>query len=323
MEAMRSSPSFGLAAIALVAGMVGVAATECSSTPVSTGPGGAGDAIDAGVPVGGPCQSSSDCPAGAQCSNAVYAQGNPIYPTPICLSTCTPAPASEGIAECGARVVPGEGLCQPPSGSGPALCLPLCEVTPSGVIVGCQGANDVCQLLGPSGSDGAGWCLPGCTADSQCPPGLKCDPVLASCVSIPLMTTLPIGAPCSLATNPPPCNCIGVASADGGAAARGYCTAACVTGVSACPSPPADGGAISDGGDAGASAGAPWVCSAGVNQVTQIDGGGIFTTQAPGLYGFCAEPCNADADCAQIHGHCSQGDPAAPAGFTGTCSPES
>jgi hypothetical protein len=66
-------------------------------------------------------------------------------------------------------------------------------------------------------------------------------------------------------------------------------------------------------------AGVPWVCSAGVNLVTDEDGGVLFTTQPPGLFGFCAPPCRTNDDCASFAGHCSQGDPAAPAGFTGTC----
>jgi hypothetical protein len=265
--------------------------------------------------VGARCESSSDCPAGDQCSNAVYGSGNPIYPTAICLGACTPSTSSAaGLAVCGAASFPGAGLCQPvfEDGGSSGLCLPFCTVTPSGAVVGCA-ANDVCQVLGAAGANGAGWCQPGCTADSQCPAGSACDPLLAACDAIPLAPTLPIGAVCSLTASTPPCNCVGAPSAS-----DGYCTAACVTGTGVCPSPPSDAGAGGDGG-APSSGQAPWVCSAGLNFVTGADGGALFGAQPPGLLGFCAPACNSDPDCAAIQGHCAKGDPAAPAGFKGTC----
>ena len=318
---MRSIPSFALAAFAAIVTGVGLGAglgtAGCSSSTSGTAPfdaGGSGTAPpDGGPPVGAVCASDSDCPGG-QCSNTVFSAGNPIYPTPVCLASC---PAASSIVGCGGQTLPGAGLCQPPAASGsPGLCLPYCEVTPSGAAVGCA-ANDACQLLGSNGPNGAGWCQPGCTTNSQCPAGSVCDPLLAACDANPLRPTLPIGAVCSLTANPPPCNCVGTATGT-----QGYCTAACVTGGTVCPTPPADGGAgaAPDGGEAGAPAGsAPWVCSAGLNFVAGADGGAIFAAQPPGLFGFCAPACNADADCASIQGRCAKPDPAAPAGFTGTC----
>jgi hypothetical protein len=316
--------SFGLAAFAAVAclraGAFGSALLGCSSSTAGAADAGAPPETsggDAGAPVGAQCASSSDCPSGEQCSNAVYSAGNPIYPTPICVAPCTAqASTSQGLASCGSASLPGAGLCEPPSGGGAGLCLPYCQVTPSGTVVGCQ-ANDVCQVLGSNGPEGAGWCQPGCTASTQCPSGSVCDPLLAACVANPLVATLSIGAVCSLTANPAPCNCVGTQTAT-----EGYCTAACVTGATVCASPPLDGGAgpAADGGDAGAPAGeVPWVCTAGLNFVTDADGGAIFKVQPPGLFGFCAPSCNTDADCTSIKGHCTSGDPAAAAGFTGTC----
>ncbi|MGO8994870.1 MAG: hypothetical protein ACLQVI_16265 [Polyangiaceae bacterium] len=323
---MSLSPQFGFAATGLILGIAGWAAVGCSSPTHGAGSdaGNSPPSEDAGALVGAPCETNADCPSGAECSNVVYGAATPLYPTAICVAPCSPPPASEGIGACGGDSVPGAGLCQPASGSIPALCVPFCEVTSAGTVAGCE-ADDVCQLLGSDGTDGAGWCQPGCTANSQCPSGTQCDPLLAACVTTPLATSLPIGAPCSLVANPAPCNCVGIANEDGGAA-EGYCTAACVTGASVCPSAPSSGSGDSgaaalDGGDAGGGSPSPvpWVCSAELNLVTTEDGGIIFTTQPPGLYGFCTPPCNSNADCASFQGRCSQGDPAAPAGFTGTC----
>ena len=329
----------GLAALSVVAvggAAVGVGCSSSTPTPSGTSPTSSTSPTstttsittipDGGPPVGAACAKDTDCPASEKCSNDVYSGGNPIYPTPMCIAGCAPSTsADQGLAACGPSTLPGAGLCQPPSMSGETtgLCLPFCVVTPAGSATGCL-ANDVCEILGaisdpttPSQTDGAGWCLPGCTADSQCPAGSKCDPLEAACAKTPLVPTLPIGAKCDSSATTTQCNCV---SATG--QTSGYCTATCVTGVTKCPSPSADGGApeTGDAGDAGGPANeTPWVCSAQTNVTATLDGGLLFTTQPTGLYGLCAPACNTDADCASIGGHCSLGDPAAPSGYGGTC----
>jgi hypothetical protein len=320
-----------LSAVAIGGGVIGVGCSSSSgpSSGVpptgSTSPTSTSTSVtvteDAGPAVGAACAKDSDCPTAEKCSNDIYSGGNPIYPTAVCIAACTPpSDPSQGLGACGSASVPGAGICQPPgTAEGSGLCLPLCVVTPSGQITGCL-ANDVCEILGSipdsttaSQTDGAGWCLPGCTQDSQCPAGSTCDPLEGACVQTPITAVLPIGATCDSSSTTTQCNCVSSAGST-----QGYCTAVCVTGVSTCPGPPSDGGA--PGADAGASSSTtPWVCTGQTNVVAVLDGGLVFTTQPNGLYGLCAPACRTDTDCARVGGHCSQGDPAAPSGYSGTC----
>jgi hypothetical protein len=282
---------------------------------------------DASAPVGDPCGTDMDCTQPATCSSDTFANG-PYFPTPVCVSSCTPSSQPDEILVCG----DGTGVCQASSVSA-GTCFPVCFVTPDGQSSGCL-LNDVCQVIGstadpdnPDQTDLFGECQPGCTADSQCPSSSHCDPTYGSCDTTVTPPSLPFGAACdpSSSANPPPCACVGASGST-----TGFCTAYCTTG-NACPQPGAaseDGGAVeagandggaTDAGPTGAGASLPFVCSAQLGSLATIDAGIAFTTQPVGLQGLCFQACNTKADCAFLgSGATCTPDPAsAPA--TGIC----
>ena len=115
---MRFSAPLWLAGFAAALGVAAVPAGCSSSTTGGAASNDAGKVStpaseDAGTPVGAPCTTNADCPSGDECTTTVYAAGNPVYPTGVCVSTCTAADPSQGIAPCGGDSIPGEGLCEP------------------------------------------------------------------------------------------------------------------------------------------------------------------------------------------------------------------
>jgi hypothetical protein len=152
-------------------------------------------------------------------------------------------------------------------------CLPLCGFRADGSAPsGCVG-KDVCNALGYDGTQtppvGVGFCLGGCTQDTDCVAGEKCDLTTADCVKTVTPPTRAIGAACTSTDNPPACNCLYDQTSG-----MGFCTDACTVGGTQCP--------------------AGWFCEA--QEPTTLTGANDasvagFTTQNAGLGGSCVPSC--------------------------------
>jgi hypothetical protein len=271
------------------------------------------DAGSNGPGVGNACTTSGDCandagPAG-QCSSDNFFAAGPLFPTAVCLSKNCVVPSDPNeIGICGNNDLPG--LCQAGENGSPSVCFPLCLVSGAGAVSGCL-TNDACKVAGTTSdpttnaTELIGMCQPGCTADSQCPTGTKCDTYQSVCVATPTVFTTPFGSTCDPTTTTT-CLCIGTTGST-----TGFCSSQCVTGSGACPAAPAgDGGA--DGGAA-----LPYVCSAQLGGINAADAGFDLATQPNGLGGYCFQACNTAADCTLAGSVCNPDPAGAP--HTGIC----
>ncbi len=257
--------------------------------------------------VGRVCQSDDDCRAAngpgintCSLSEAIFLAV--VYPTPICLSTCTFV-NDNALHYCDGKDDPSSpGVCIPNPGvpvaalgmSQAGICLPWCRFAADGTVaVGSNGSapacqlNDVCQpyiFLPPqtaTGTDdggalGIGFCWGGCTQNSDCPTGSACQTDVGNCIStvVPSLTT---GTPCTSAdlamnSQDAQCNCELVAGSD-----AGYCTQFCITDSTTATCP------------------AGFVCDAFEPvELMGADGGSAtgFVTQNPGLSGTCLAACS-------------------------------
>jgi hypothetical protein len=219
---------------------------------------------------GKPCQSSSDCasangPQLARCSNEVFAP-QAYYPQAVCiLVTCSPVSDTTAHFCDGPDDPSSPGICVPQSTGG--ICLPRCTFDKSGgAPSGCTG-KDACFPYVAAPAEGVGYCWGGCTASADCPSGQQCQTNEGLCMEGLVPPTKAYGASCSKADSEDgACNCL-----YGGTNDDGYCSNFCLV-----------------GGAAGCPAGS--VCDA---LEYRQDG---FTTQNPGLAGYCAIACStADA----------------------------
>jgi hypothetical protein len=221
------------------------------------------------------------------CSISGYFRGGPLNPTPVCLS---PAPCDLGT---GVNVQfcdgpsptdsTSPGICLPTATamSGPnGQCFPKCTIPTDGSApTGCQG-KDRCNLFAtgtdPTGAPIAlGYCLGGCTANSDCPSGSTCQKDEGLCVTTPATATKQLGQTCTandLSTTNYRCNCFYQPMT-----MLGYCSQFCITGPQS-PAPCPSG----------------YVCDPqlptmvpGLNDA-MVSG---FTKVNPGLAGYCLQAC--------------------------------
>jgi hypothetical protein len=147
---------------------------------------------------------------------------------------------------------------------------------------GCQG-KDGCNVIGwgllqSSGAPEAfGYCFGGCSADTDCPSGSKCQTNDGTCVTTLVTPTKALGDPCrrAPAANPDPigaCSCMAHPSTG-----LGYCTQFCLAGANSpaqCP--------------------AGYVCDTQLPaQITASNDASVpgFATQNVGLVGSCLKTC--------------------------------
>jgi hypothetical protein len=249
---------------------------------------GAGD-----MTTGKTCTTDSDCaaPGGPGlnvCSIMGYFRGGPLNPTPVCLS---PAPCDLGT---GVNVMycdgpsptdsTSPGICLPTATamSGPnGQCFPKCTIPADGSApTGCKG-KDRCNLFATgAGTTGAltalGYCLGGCSANSDCPTGSTCQKDEGLCVTTPNTPTKQLGQVCTandLSTTNYRCNCFYQPMT-----MLGYCSQFCITGPNSpvpCPS-----GYVCD----------PQLPTKVMGQ-NDADVSG-FTAVNPGLAGYCLQTCS-------------------------------
>jgi hypothetical protein len=273
---------------------------------IDTGLGGGGD--DGGDAVattpydgttGNPCTMDSQCKgtgAGAPGINKCTTDANiftlgELFPTGVCIVPpqvpCDPCggktPCDNFIHGCDGPDGPSApGVCLPrsnPAKVGDGICLPACAFKGDGSMpAGCQG-KDACNAIAfdPTQTPpvGIGYCFGGCTADTDCVTGEKCDTTTGLCVKTVTPPTKNLGDGCNMMEAnmmPPPCNCV-----YGTLSGLGFCTLFCTVGGSQCPS--------------------GWVCDAqepttliGPNDAS-VPG---FMTQNTGLAGFCVPQCGVD-----------------------------
>jgi hypothetical protein len=266
----------------------GTEPTDTGTPPTDTGGTGTGH-------VGELCGVDGDCIGAASgtgfCSNDAFLAG-PLNPTAVCMQydTCTPDATTSVLCD-GSR-----GICLDPGSTGTGECRPLCKFSTSGTYsTPCAGKN-ACSLE-YTFDDGAGvaaygQCVGGCTADSDCPSGSKCDAhdqsCYVTCATDTDCTTAWSGAPstwkcdttkgactfkypkafgasCTTSTD---CPCL-----KGTTASSGLCTKTCVTGSTA----PA------------IACGTGYTCDALLPTT--------FTTQPSGVSGLCVKNCTSATDC--------------------------
>jgi hypothetical protein len=242
--------------------------------------------------VGKGCQSNADCqPIGGvgvnTCSSSTFA--NALYPAAVCvLRTCNPG-TDGNLHFCDGPDNPASpGVCLNSANGG--ICLPKCLAAADGSApTGCQG-KDTCALAATavisSQLVAIGFCLGGCTADTDCPAGNKCQKDQGICLTTVTPPTKALGAPCTTADNgstttPAACNCLINQAA---MATQGFCTQTCIVGSAAAACP------------------AGYLCdSQEPLQVTDPNTGATltgFATQNAGISGLClptATSCTADA----------------------------
>lgn len=227
------------------------------------------DASAALVPVGKACSSKTDCdPTGAgsgDCSNALTPPDF-VDPSPTCVAL--ECEASAGIGKsCGAA---GAGICV--SGGALGYCMSRCSFGASGSATGCVGKTS-CTVVAWARSGGSitgsGFCRGGCTADSDCSGGQKCQKETGSCVATLTVYAKTLGASCSSGAD---CDCM-----YNGATSSGYCTRYCRT------------------GDAAAACPTGFSCDPGLPNSDTM--GTLFSSSPTGLNGRCLKNCSVDGDC--------------------------
>jgi hypothetical protein len=238
------------------------------------------------------CMMDSDCtvPGGPGinvCSIAGYFRGGPLNPTPVCLS---PAPCDLGtgvnVQFCDGSSPTDStspGICLPTANAmtGPnGQCFPKCTIPTDGSApTGCQG-KDRCNLFA-TGTDTAGapialgYCLGGCTANTDCPSGSTCQKDEGLCVTTAATATKQLGQTCSandLSTTNYRCNCFYQPMT-----MIGYCSQFCITGAQS-PAPCPSG----------------YVCDPQLpTMVPGLNDANVagFTKVNPGLAGYCLQAC--------------------------------
>jgi hypothetical protein len=266
---------------------------DASGDATTSGDSGLGGPVDGTT--GKACTMDSDCkgPGGPGlnvCSIAGYFRGGPLNPTPVCLS---PAPCDLGN---GVEVTYCDGS-DPTDSTSPGICLPTamgtsglsgqcfpkCQIPADGSApVGCQG-KDRCNVsaIGTDTKTGApiafGFCLGGCTSNSDCPSGSTCQLDEGLCLTTPHTATKQLGQACTVndvsSTNYR-CNCFAQSMT-----MLGYCSQFCITGPSS-PAPCPSG----------------YVCDPQLpTQITGVGDGSVspgFTKVNPGLSGYCLQACS-------------------------------
>ena len=219
---------------------------------------------------GKPCTADTDCfapngPQAARCSSTVFAP-QAYYPTPVCVvPTCSPISDSQSVHYCDGPDAPSSpGVCVPYGSGGGGLCIPKCTFDKNGgAAVGCTGKDACNDTIDPQG--GVGYCFGGCTQDTDCPGGQKCETDMGVCVVGVVPPTKAFGAACTKSDSDN-----GVCDCFYGSAGTGYCSSFClVNDPASCPA-----GATCDALE------------------YRQDG---YTTQNPGMAGYCTIGCAADA----------------------------
>ena len=247
------------------------ASTDGGGADVQSSPE-AGDATPVAAPydgtVGKACTSDNDChsangPNVARCSSSVFAPQE-FYPNPVCvLPACSPVSDASGLHFCDGPDDPSSpGICVTGGASG-GICLPRCNYDKSGSApTGCQG-HDVCFAYPAATENGVGYCWAGCTQDTDCSNGQKCQLDRGWCVQGVLPPTKAVGDACTESdTNAGVCNCLY------GSNKTGYCSSTCIVGGAPCPT--------------------GFVCD---SLETRING---YATPHAGMGGYCAKACAAD-----------------------------
>ena len=278
-----------------------------SSSGSSGGSGGGSDSGDDGGDSGASydgttgkaCTTDADChPAGGPgvniCSNDdTIFQAGALFPSPVCFmpSKCDPG-TDGGIHFCDGPDDPSSpGVCLPtttPAQTGMGICLPQCNFKPDGsAVTGCVG-KDQCDIYG-IGSDssgnplGIGYCYNGCDTDADCTAASSkgaqhCQADEGICVAA-VTVDLPQGTGCnSNATPAPACNCIANTSTG-----LGYCGQYCKVGGTECT--------------------AGWICDVQLpTELTNAQDAEVpgWTSNNPGMAGFCAPSCMGDAGHTQL-----------------------
>jgi hypothetical protein len=291
-------------------GSSGIGSSSSSGVGSGSGP------IDAGSgrtsydgTEGKACATDSDChsptgPGTNKCtSDGFFAPDgvSTIYPTAVCLNlaNCDPGDGTTAVYCDGDPTNPSSpGVCLS-LGAGPGgalgLCLPQCNFKQDGsAATGCHG-KDACHTTGFYRTDaagatiGIGYCLGGCDVDADCAAGQHCQADQGFCVKTLAMDQA-AGTSCDRSSAPLACKCIAPSSG------LGYCAQFCVVGRDECTT--------------------GTVCEASLP--TSLVGAGDasvggWTTQNPGLGGWCAPTCTGTGGtCAYPNSTCQTGTVAGP-----------
>jgi hypothetical protein len=248
------------------------------------------------------CTSDADClstnpgaPGLVRCSLTLFTDGA-VFPSGVCLmppvqsGNCS-SPNDGLIHFCdGADDQGSPGVCLPLStGSAVGNCYPQCVFSSDATAAtGCVGKN-ACSAVGfgpdannPTAAVGVGFCFGGCEVDSDCPSGNHCQTNVGLCLTT-LTTQLPEGQACTQPATSNSCNCLS------NTGTTGFCGLACVTaGSVGCPT-----GQVCDAflpTSIPASGGAPGLSG--------------WTTQNPGMAGFCLQSCSLDGGAGTEAGAC-------------------
>ena len=239
------------------------------------------------------CVSTADCksvngPGINRCSVSGYFAGGPIDPSPVCLSP-DPCDLGDGstIQFCDSAnpADPNSpGVCLPTQQGATGLngqCFPKCVIPSDGTPPqGCQGKN-ACNFFASSHDNNnqplaIGFCVGGCTADTDCPTGSKCQKDEGTCLTTLKTPTKQLGQTCSasdVGSTQYGCNCF-----TNQTTSLGYCSQACIVGPSSpqpCP--------------------AGFLCDSQLPaQITGANDAAVpgFTQQNDGLAGLCLQACS-------------------------------
>lgn len=250
---------------------------DCSGPPRPDGTGGTGNEVTTSSLIGRACTEDAQCGGGLTCftsnSNAFFGGGPP---NGYCTLNC------DEDAQCSAI--------DRASSCFQGMCLRTCRSLPQSSLGDntraqalqenkCLGRMDLAcnseAFLGISEFSGlrqAGWCIPQCGSDDDCP-GRSCDLARGVCVDTPT-AGLPIGARCA---NNGECSgglCVFLSSEES------FCSAPCVFGQ------PAGCGYGLSASPRGAGCILPQVR-------------GFLSTEGAGDMGLCGELCSVSADCTQ------------------------
>jgi hypothetical protein len=234
---------------------------------------------------GKPCTTDDECDVTGSgvnsCGNA-FAIGT-LFPTPVCIGRGCDIGDGTSIMGCDGDL----GVCLDDGASG--ICLGACGFKNDGAAPSpaCAG-KDACQVLG-WGKDsagvlsGVGYCFGGCTADTDCTKGDKCQKESGLCVKTPIVFTKAVGDACTDldAKAPAKCECLYLTTTK-----KGYCSSFCKVGdaATACPT--------------------GFTCSPGLPTTDSTDGSALFSMDPAGIGANCLKNCTTDADCTAINSEC-------------------